>query len=126
MQFQSYSMKQILKCLSNRLLVENYLTVSDELKSRYTSYPSIYAITSNTGQLIPDKYIQRINDKTVKFLYPSEDPSKCESVFKVTLNTGNYKLECIGASGGKGRSNEGGFGGYSCGVLSLPQKSDLF
>lgn len=52
------------------------------------------------------------------------------SVQKTTLYPGKYKLEVWGAQGGNGSSSSGttsgGKGGYSAGVLSLTEKTEVF
>ena len=129
---QTHSKKNILQCIGRRLFQRKLPVSLSNNKARYklecniTNRDKYCTISSNNGRDIPNKYYQKINDKTYKFLYPSEDSSTCNSVFKVTLEPGNYKLECVGASGGKGEKEEGGFGGYCCGVLTLSNKTDLF
>ena len=132
-EFQTYSNKNILQCISRRLCQKSLpipIRVLDKLrynvKSKEKQINCSLMISSNNGQTIPEKYVQKIDSKTYKFLYPSEDSTSCNSLFKVTLKAGNYKLECVGASGGKVNSVEGGKGGYSCGVLQLTQIADLF
>ena len=122
-ELQDHQMKTIFSCISRRLLQSKL-----PLPIIYSShrYFGKIIIGSNNGNTIPSKYIEQINDKTFKLYYPSENSSSCETLFKVSLTEGFYKLECIGASGGKGNSHEGGFGGYSCGVLEITKFSDLF
>ena len=128
LEFQEMSMKSILQCLCRRLYQEKLPISVAKQQKRYTHHDisSYITITSNTGEIIPNKYYQQINEKTFKFLYPSEDSTKCSSIFKLLMKAGKYKLECIGASGGKGIFKEGGCGGYSSGVLSLSEDSSLF
>ena len=120
-EFQDNAMKNILVCISRRLYQGKQ---SNNGISRFIC-PTI-TIGSNTGKEIPDKYIERISDTQYKFMYPSDDSTTCNDIFKLNVPPGDYKLECIGASGGKGISKEGGCGGYSCGVLSLNEQSDLY
>ena len=126
-EFNNYVMKSILSCITNRLYQENLPLKTTRLK-RYTITSKLNKITigSNNSEIIPDKYVQKLGENSFKFLYPSEDSTECKSLFKVTLLPGNYKVECVGASGGKGVQKEGGFGGYSCGVLEIKEISDLF
>ncbi|KAH0793421.1 Glycine rich protein [Histomonas meleagridis] len=72
------------------------------------------------------KYLQIINPKSYQFLYPSDDSTDCKFIFSVILIPGSYKLECVGASGGKGFFKKGGKGGYSCGVLSIEKETVLY
>ena len=123
-EFQIIKMQNILSCISRRLYQGQKLPL--QFSNLPVRYKIPFTIESNTGEDISDKYIEKINDKSYKFLYPSEDQTTCKSIFKLQLKPGNYKLECVGASGGKGISTEGGFGGYSSGVLSLSERSELF
>ena len=128
-EFQIIKIQNILSCISRRLYQGQKLPLQfSNLPVRYLikNITNLLTIISNTGEEISDKYIEKINDKSYKFLYPSEDQTTCKSIFKLQLKPGNYKLECVGASGGKGISKEGGFGGYSSGVLSLSKISEIF
>ena len=121
-EFNNYIMQSILTCITSRLYQE-HLPIKSQL-NRYTL--NKITIGSNTSETIPEKYVQKLGENSYKFFYPSEDSTQCKSLFKVTLMPGNYKVECIGASGGKGIQKEGGFGGYSCGVLPIQDRSDLY
>ncbi|MBQ8871729.1 MAG: prepilin-type N-terminal cleavage/methylation domain-containing protein [Bacilli bacterium] len=48
------------------------------------------------------------------------------SVQEVTLPAGKWKLEVWGAQGGSGRDNNGGAGGYSEGVITLSNSSNIY
>ena len=122
-EFQDNAMKNILLCISRRLY-QGHKSCSDI--RRFVNIESLIFISSNTGETIPEKYIEKINKLTYKFMYPSDDCTTCNNIFKLRVQPGDYKLECVGASGGKGISKEGGCGGYSCGVLSLDEESDLY
>ena len=134
---QTHSMKLILECIGRRLCQEKlpvtkinninrYIEQQLEEEPNFEIFANVSLGYINIDQTMLIKYIQKINDKSYKFLYPGEDNATCSSVFKVTLKPGNYKLECVGASGGKGEIEEGGYGGYSCGVLSLEEKANLY
>ena len=96
-------MQSILTCITSRLYQE-HLPIQAQL-NRYTSKLNNITIGSTTSETIPEKYVQKLGENSYKFLYPSEDSTQCKSLFKVTLLPGNYKVECVGASGGKGISN---------------------
>ena len=125
-EFQSNSMKNILHCMGRRLCQTQLPLSLMKNGKRYTDKYLRFVIGSNTGAPIPEKYIQKIHDYSYKFLYPSESSTTCDNIFKITLKQGNYKVECVGASGGKGMTKHGGFGGYSCGVLPVMQKAELY
>ena len=128
-EFQSESMQIILGCFCRRLTQNKLpIPITNEHKQRYykKGISKYITISSNTGKIIPEKYYQQINEKSYKFLYPSKNSSDCKSVFKLILKQGKYHIECIGASGGKGSTNEGGFGGYSSGILSVSEEISLF
>ena len=71
-----------------------------------------------------------INYNVQVFDFPCPDtPSKCEPL-GVTFQTGKYMFELWGASGAdsalSGKSNTGGRGGYSKGILFLRRKTKLY
>ena len=48
------------------------------------------------------------------------------SAKSITLPKGQYKLECWGAQGGNYGSYQGGYGGYSIGILTLSKKTIIY